>query len=174
MDTMESTKIVGGLCGALLVLLLLAWGGEIIYHVGGGGHGHGDGDKVAGYPIEVPEVASGGSAEPAMTLDEMMAAADADKGKKVFAKCKACHAVEAGENGTGPHLFNVVDRDIGAVGDYTYSTAMADFEGVWDFEALNAFLIKPSSYVNGTKMSFNGLKKEMDRANVIKYLETLK
>ncbi len=66
-----------------------------------------------------------------------------------------------------------MDRDIAGVGGYTYSTAMAETEGVWDVEALNAFLIKPSSYINGTKMSFAGLKKEMDRANVIKYLQTL-
>ena len=32
MDTMEWTKIVGGLCGSLLVFLLIQWGTESIYH----------------------------------------------------------------------------------------------------------------------------------------------
>jgi len=94
--------------------------------------------------------------------------------QKVFSKCKACHKVEDGANGTGPHLFNVVDRGIGDEPGFEYSAAMAGFEGNWDVETLNAFLIRPASYINGTKMSFAGLKKEMDRANLIKYLETLK
>ena len=114
-----------------------------------------------------------GEAE-ALSMDELMAAADVDKGKKVFSKCKACHKLGDGENGTGPHLFNVIDRKIGGIGEYEYSGAMANFEGDWTIENLNAFLIKPSAYINGTKMSFAGLKKEMDRANVIKYLESIK
>jgi cytochrome c len=169
---MESTKIVGGLCGALLVFMLVGWAAESMYHVGGSGHGDGE-EHVSGYPIEVAETGGAKTEEPEMTLDEMMASADADKGKKVFSKCKACHKVEDGANGTGPHLFNVVNRGIGDESGFDYSGAMASFEGDWTIENLNAFLIKPSSYINGTKMSFAGLKKEMDRANVIKYLETL-
>ena len=171
MDTMESTKIVGGLCAALLVFLFTGWAAETMYNVGSSGHGE---EHVSGYPIEVAEVETGGSDEPEMTLNEMMAAADAGKGAKVFSKCKACHKVEDGANGTGPYLFNVVDRGIGDVAGFEYSGAMSTFDGDWTVENLNAFLIKPSSYINGTKMSFAGLKKEMDRANVIKYLETLK
>ncbi len=173
MDTMESTKIVGGLCAALLVFMLAGWAAEELYHVGGKGHGHGE-EHVSGYPIEVAEAEDDAADEPEMTLDEMMAMADAGKGAKVFSKCKACHKVEDGANGTGPHLFNVVDRGIGDEPGFEYSAAMAGFEGNWDVETLNAFLIRPASYINGTKMSFAGLKKEMDRANLIKYLETLK
>ena len=103
----------------------------------------------------------------------MMAMASLDKGKKVFSKCKACHKVGDGEHGTGPSMYQVVGRDIGSVNAFEYSGAMASFGGVWDTETLNAFLIKPASYIAGTKMSFAGLKKGTDRANVIKYLETL-
>ena len=117
MDTMESTKIVGGLCGALLVFLLVGWAAESMYHVGSSGHGDGE-EHVSGYPIEVAEVGAAKTDEPKMTLDEMMAVADADKGKKVFSKCKACHKVEDGANGTGPHLFSVVNRGIGDVPGY--------------------------------------------------------
>jgi cytochrome c len=70
-------------------------------------------------------------------------------------------------------MYQVVGRDIGSVNAFEYSGAMASFGGVWDTESLNAFLIKPASYIAGTKMSFAGLKKVTDRANVIKYLETL-
>ena len=172
MDTIESTKIVGGVCAALLVFMLGGWAAEEVYHVGGKGHHDGE-EHVSGYPIEVAEADEAESEEVEMTLDEMMAMADPDKGKKIFSKCKACHKVEDGANGTGPHLFNVVGRDIGGEPGYEYSGAMASFEGDWTVENLNAFLIRPASYINGTKMSFAGLKKEMDRANLIKYLETL-
>ncbi len=172
MDTMETTKIVGGVCAAMLVFMLGGWAAEEVYHVGGKGHHDGE-EHISGYPIEVAEVEETISNEPEMTLDEMMAMADPAKGEKVFSKCKACHKVGDGEHGTGPSMYQVVGRDIGGIGSFEYSGAMAEFEGVWDAETLNAFLIRPASYINGTKMSFAGLKKEMDRANLIKYLETL-
>jgi cytochrome c len=172
MDTMESTKILGSICAALLVFLLGGWAAEEIYHVGGKGHGHGD-DHISGYPIEVAELVEVESDEPEMTLQEMMAVANPEKGEKTFSKCKACHKAGSGEHGTGPSMYQVVGRDIGSINAFEYSGAMASFGGVWDAESLNAFLIKPASYIKGTKMSFAGLKKGTDRANVIKYLETL-
>ena len=41
---------------------------------------------------------------------------------------------------------------------------------VWTPESLAAFLEKPRDYVKGTKMSFAGLRKEDERADVIAYL----
>jgi cytochrome c len=43
----------------------------------------------------------------------------------------------------------------------------------WTYENLNAFLLKPRDYAKGTKMTFSGLRKDSDRANVIAYLRTL-
>lgn len=171
MDTMESTKIIGSLCGALLIFLLLAWAGDSLYHVGATGH---DGAKpTSGYPIEITLADTGSDTTEQMSMAEMIVIANAGKGKKVFSKCKACHKLQEGANNIGPHLFGVIDRDIGSISDFKYSTAMTDVTGNWDIETLNAFLIKPSAYINGTKMSFAGLKRETDRANVIKYLQSL-
>mgnify|MGYP001628117580 FL=1 len=171
MDTRETTKIVGGACGALLVFLLLGWAGETIYHVGATGHG--DEEHTSGYPIEVAEASDSGSDEPEVSLEELMAAADVGKGEKVFSKCKACHKVEPGANGTGPTLHAVVDRPIGAIDGFQYSDAMASFGGDWTVENLDGFLTKPSGFMSGTKMSFAGLKKPKDRANLIAYLQSL-
>jgi len=103
-------------------------------------------------------------------------AGDAEKGAKVFKKCKACHAIGDGaKNKVGPHLNNIFDGAAGAVEGYKYSkalTAQADTGLVWDKTALSEFLKKPKSYLPGTKMSFSGLKKESDRENVIAYLAT--
>jgi cytochrome c2 len=54
--------------------------------------------------------------------------------------------------------------------DYKYSKALASYDKDWTFEELNGFLKKPASYIKGTKMSYAGLRKEKDRASIIKYL----
>ncbi|MEM7237356.1 MAG: cytochrome c family protein [Pseudomonadota bacterium] len=104
-------------------------------------------------------------------------AADVKKGAKVFRKCKACHKIEDGKNAVGPHLFGIVGRPVAGVDGYKYSKAMtghADGGTIWDPAELDAYLTNPKKYVKGTKMSFGGLKKDADRANVIAYLETIK
>jgi cytochrome c len=124
----------------------------------------------------VIEVESAGEVEEVeeVNIVELIAAADIGKGEKVFGKCKACHKLEDGANGTGPHLFNTVNRDKGSIEGFGYSTTLAEMEGNWGYEELNAFLTNPKGYVKGTKMSFSGLKKDADRANLIAYLETIK
>ena len=103
------------------------------------------------------------------------AAGDAEKGKKVYNKCKACHMV--GDNAkmrVGPPLNNIIGAKAGAQEGYKYSKAMiAAGEGgmVWDIETLSAYLLKPKDVVPKGKMAFPGLKKEEDRINVIEYLK---
>jgi len=102
-----------------------------------------------------------------------LADGDAEAGKKVFNKCKACHAVEEGKNKIGPSLFGVVGSAAGSVDGYKYSSSMAESGLTWDEETLDAFLEKPKDVVSGTKMTFAGLKKEDERDDVIAYLKTL-
>lgn len=45
-------------------------------------------------------------------------------------------------------------------------------KGAWTEDELAAFLEKPRDYAKGTKMSFAGLRKEDERADVIAYLAT--
>ena len=101
-------------------------------------------------------------------------ASDAAAGEKVFKKCKACHYVDRKKNKSGPHLVNIVGRSAGAVEGFKYSKAMAGSGLVWDEATLTGFLAKPKKYLKGTKMSFAGLKKESDIANVIAYLKSTK
>ena len=103
-------------------------------------------------------------------------AQDAAAGEKLFAKCKACHAVgEGAKNRVGPHLNELMGRTAGTVESYRYSKAMAKAgeEGlVWNDETLKAYLASPKAMVKGTKMAFAGLKDEGDLANMIAYLST--
>lgn len=95
---------------------------------------------------------------------------DAKKGAKVFRKCKACHKMEEGKNAVGPSLYNIIGREAGSIEGFKYSTAMAESGLVWDVETMAAFLKKPKDLVPGTKMSFAGLRKDKQIADVIAYL----
>ena len=103
-------------------------------------------------------------------------AADCDVklGEKMFKRCKACHKLEDGKNGVGPHLFGIVGRDVAGVADYKYSKGMEAYgagDEVWDQARFDAFMAKPKKEVKGTKMSFAGIKKEEQRAALFCYLE---
>jgi cytochrome c len=178
MNTMEMTKITGAVCGALLVYLLINWTGEVLYHVESGDGGHGEAHASEShapasiYKAEASDTGEAASEGP--TMAELLASADVDKGKKVFSKCKACHKLDDGANGTGPHLFNTVDRTIAGVDGFSYSSALTGLGGEWTAEALDGFLASPKKYAPGTKMGFAGLKKATDRANLIAYLQTVK
>ena len=166
-DTMTLTKIVGSFCGALLIFLLGSWVAEEIYHVGGG---HGDGEQA--YSIPVEEGGESGEAEEEVPFADVFASADAGAGERVFSKCRACHQLN-GSNAVGPYLNGVVGREIQAVDGFNYSGALADAGDVWEPEVLNAFLVDPQGWAPGTTMSFNGLPKVEDRANLIAYLATV-
>ncbi len=95
---------------------------------------------------------------------------DAEEGKKVFKKCKVCHSFDPGKKKIGPHLKGVIGRKSGAVEGFKYSKAMAAADITWDEANLDEFLTKPKAFIKKTKMSFAGLKKEEQRADLIAYL----
>lgn len=170
LDTMTLTKTLGAFCGALLVFLLGNWAAETLYSMGGG---HGD-EHAQGYVIETASSeAPAEEEEAAPDFGEVFASADPGKGERVFNKCRACHKLEDGANGTGPHLYGVVGRDVGSVDGFGYSGALVEVADVWTPENLSGFLENPSNYAPGTKMGFAGLRDIEDRANVIAYLQSV-
>ena len=115
-----------------------------------------------------------GFASPAAAdINAALATADVSKGARVFKKCAACHTVKQGDkNKIGPNLFGTVGGPVAAIGGFKYSKALLEYGGDWTPERLDAFLTKPKAEVKRTKMSFAGLKKEKDRADLIAYLNT--
>ena len=99
------------------------------------------------------------------------AAGDAKKGKRVYNKCKACHALKAGKKKIGPSLHGLFGATSGSVPKFRYSSAMKKAKIVWSEKTLDTFLLKPKKMVRGTKMSFSGLKKKKDRDNLIAFLK---
>lgn len=98
-------------------------------------------------------------------------AGDPALGKKVFAKCQACHSLEAGKNKVGPTLHGVMGRAAASEAEFNYSDAMKNAHLTWDPETLDKYLANPKEMVPGTKMMFPGLRKEKERADLISYLE---
>jgi cytochrome c len=168
MDSFEINKIVAAVLMVALLVIGIGKLSNIIFHV--------EKPKTPGYAIEVEQVTTVSSTtkkavEEKVDIAALMAMGDITLGEKVFKKCAACHSiVKGGKNNIGPALYNVVGRKTGAVADYKYSKALASFDKEWTLEELNGYLIKPAKWVKGTKMAFAGLRKEKDRASVIKYL----
>jgi cytochrome c len=168
MDSFELNKIIAAV---LMVALLVIGLGKIangVFHV--------DKPKNPGYQVEVENQLNSETSQKIKIVEKIditavMALGDVASGEKIFKKCAACHSINSGgKNKIGPALYNVVGRAVGGVSDYKYSKTLASYGKVWTFEELNGFLTKPSSYLKGTKMSYAGLRKEKDRASVIKYL----
>ena len=168
MDSFEINKIVAAVLMVALLIIGIGKLSNVIFHV--------EKPKTPGYAIEVEEIATMVSTSSDATIKEvditaLMAMGDVASGEKIFKKCAACHSiVKGGKNKIGPALYNVVGRQVGGVSDYKYSKALATYDKMWTFKELNGFLIKPAKWIKGTKMAYAGLRKEKDRASIIKYL----
>jgi cytochrome c len=127
--------------------------------------------KVA-LPAEGEAAGGGEAAEPSKPLPELLASADAAAGEGVAKKCQACHSFEqGGPNKVGPDLWGVVGRPVASHGGFSYSSALAGLGGNWDYDRLNQFIADPKAVAPGTKMTFAGIKKDTDRANLLAYLQ---
>ena len=168
MDSFEINKIVAAILMVALLVIGIGKLSDVIFHV--------EKPEKPGYVVELDQtssttVSTENAEEEKVDLVALMAMGDVAAGEKIFKKCAACHSInKGGENNIGPALYNVVGRKIGGVSDYKYSKALTAYGKEWNFEELNGFLIKPAKWIKGTKMAYAGLRKEKDRASVIKYL----
>ena len=168
MDSFEINKIIAAVLLVALLIIGISKLSNVVFYV--------EKPEKPGYTVEIEQVSSTSSTstkqvEEKIDMTVLMAMGDVMSGEKIFKKCASCHSIiKDGKNKIGPALYNVVGRKVGSVGGYKYSNALAEYEKEWSFEELNGFLTKPSSYLKGTKMSYAGLRKEADRASIIKYL----
>lgn len=170
-NTMTLTKAAGAFIGALLFLMLANWGASELYHVGPSGHGDGEHEITQAYTIPVPESEGADAAEvEEVDFEVLLASADLAQGEREWAKCRSCHQLN-GNDGVGPHLNGVVNRDKAAVAGFSYSSAALDMPGVWTPENLFAFIENPRGYMPGTAMSFAGIRDDQARASLIAFLE---
>ena len=168
MDSFELNKIIAAVLMVALLVIGLGKIADSVFHV--------KKPKNPGYQVKIESQLISDNSEAAKVVEKvditsLMALGDVASGEKIFKKCAACHSInKGGKNKIGPALYNIVGRTVGGLDNYKYSKALSSYGKEWTFEELNGFLLKPASYIKGTKMSYAGLRKEKDRASVIKYL----
>lgn len=133
--------------------------------------------QAPAYVVEgVVQDASAERAAPAaeQPITALLASADVARGENQFKKCAACHTIDkGGAQGIGPNLYGIVGSRHAHSSGFAYSGALAETgDRVWDWEGLSAWLKNPRGYIPGNKMSFAGLSKAQDRADLIAYLNS--
>jgi cytochrome c len=173
MDSFELNKIAAAVLFSLLLVLGVKNAAEIIYET------HEANPKsfvVEGVAAE-GETAEAAPAEAAVPLPVLLAKADVAAGEKQSKKCAACHNLQEGAGAKiGPDLYGVVGRKVASAPGFAYSAAMKGHAAkapVWTFDELFHFIENPRGYIDGTAMSFAGIKKPEQRADLLAYLNTL-
>jgi len=171
MDSFEINKIIAAILLTVLVVIGIGKFADFLFYI--------EKPKETAYKVEglenptISSVKTEAKVIEKIDITQLLAMGDVGHGQKVFKKCSACHMIASdGKNMIGPNLWNVFARKAGGVEDYKYSKAMIAYGKNWNFEEMNAYLIKPQAYIKGTKMAFAGLRKEKDRASVILYMNS--
>jgi cytochrome c len=135
---------------------------------------HSERPEKMGYPIEgVEEEGAGGGGEAEQPIAALLAGADVGRGEAVFKKCAACHTITpGGANGLGPNLHGIMGAPLAGKPGFAYSDALKGKGGAWDWEAMSQWLKSPKTFAPGTKMTFAGLGKGEDRANLLAWMNT--
>lgn len=170
-------KIAGVIIGGILAILVITEVGHMLVK------SHAPEELTAentAYPVNWAALESGSATTEEAVVEGptdyglLLASADASAGERVARRCQSCHNFEeGGPNGTGPHLWDVVGRQIASVPGFNYTDALHSLGGAWDYARLNTFLESPARYAPGTAMSFAGLRDEGQRMDLIAYLRSL-
>jgi cytochrome c len=179
MDSFDINKFLGVLLGTCIVLLVTHLIAQAIFAPVM--------PAKPGFKIDVKEepaaagkdakeakpAASDKEAKPASveSLGKRLQNASAEKGAEIAKKCAACHTFEkGGPNRVGPNLYGIMGEPRGQGRGFNFSAAMKAKGGTWTLDELDKFLANPKEYIPGTAMSFAGVPKDSERADIIAYL----
>jgi cytochrome c len=172
MDSFELNKILGAVLATCLFVLALNIAANALFTA--------PKPEKPGYAIAAAEPtaadkggAPAAAAAPSEPIETLLASASTERGEASAKKCAACHTFDkGGPNRVGPNLWGIVSRPRASAPGFNYSAAMKAKGGEWTFDELNKFLAGPGAYIPGTSMTFVGLPRASERADVIDYLRT--
>jgi len=169
-DSFEMNKVLGATLGTCLGLVALNIAAGAVF-----APGH---LAKPGFEIEVPKGPPGGGTapppEPEVPLEELLAKADVARGADAAKKCAACHNFDKGGKPlVGPPLWGVVGRQKASVPGFNYTPAFKAMNGVWTIAELFKFIANPKAMVPGTAMTFLGIPRPQERADLMAYLNSL-
>ena len=169
MDSFELNKVLGAILGTCLVLLALNITAGAVFSV--------HAPEKPGYDIAVTETPAIGDkaapAAPEVPIATRLASADVGRGEVSAKKCATCHTFDkGGRNLVGPNLWGIIGRAVASNEGFNYSTAMKGHKGNWTFEELDKYIKNPLGMVPGTKMTFAGIQRDSERADLLLFLNT--
>jgi cytochrome c len=169
MDSFEFNKYAGAVLTGLLTMTVLGFVGNALVHP----------HKLEqnAYPVAVAEPSKpaqpGAAPAAAEPIAPLLASANAQAGQAVAKQCTSCHTFEkGGPNRVGPNLWGVVGGDKAHAQGFNYSPVLQNAAGNWTYDDLDRFLADPKAAMPGTRMTFAGVKKTQDRANLVAWLRT--
>ncbi|MGF7157547.1 c-type cytochrome [Bartonella heixiaziensis] len=115
------------------------------------------------------------ASSPSLSLKDRLQQGNLENGRKIFHQCAICHTSGRNESSrVGPPLWEIVNRPVASGKGFAYSRALrANSDQKWDFMTLDRYLRSPREAFPGTIMSFRGIKKDQDRADLLLYLRSL-
>ena len=170
MDSFELNKVLGAVLGTCLALLSLNIAAGAIFATH---NPEKPGFEIAAQEEDAARQAGRSGRRPRSRCRCVLPAPMSSRGENSAKKCAACHTFGKGEpNRVGPNLYGVVGRPKASEAGFNYSAAMKAQKGNWTPEDLDVYLTNPRGMVPGTNMTFAGIPRGKERADVITYLNT--